>query len=101
MLTKGPLVGRSPLQPVRHELFQLGVAAHLKINLLETVCDLTVAWIQLARLLEIGERSVPAILAPINRRLDQKRFRIIRQLAANDRQLVTCPVEITSREDQQ
>ena len=65
---------------------------HLKINLLETECDLTIAWIQLARLLEISERSVPAILAPADRRVDQKRFGIIWQHAANDRQLITCPV---------
>src|SRR2546422_11488361 len=80
---------------LRYELFELGIATHLKINLPETVCDLSVAWIQLARLLEISERSVPAILVPANHRVDQKGFGIIWRHAANDRQLITCPVVVS------
>ena len=43
--------------------------------------------------LKISHRRVPAILVPINPGRDKKRFRIIRQLAASDRQFLTCPVE--------
>src|SRR5437763_14918373 len=79
-------------------LFVLVIATHRNINLPETPCHLNVAWVEVVCLLEIGERSVPAILVPINPALDHKRFRIIRQLLASDRQLVTCTVVITSVE---
>ena len=59
-------------------------------------CDLIVAWVQFARLLEIGERIIPAVLALIDSGPYHKRFSIIRQRATSDNQLVTCPVEITS-----
>ena len=61
-------------------------------------CDLIVAWVQFARLLEIGERIIPAILALIDPRPYHKRFSIIRQRATCDNQLVACPVEITSED---
>ena len=75
-------------------LFQLGVAAHFKVNLPETECDITVAWIQLARPLKIGQRGIPAVFVPADHRLDHKRFGIIRQFAMNDCQLVTCSLVI-------
>src|SRR5438876_3645998 len=81
---------------LRQELFILGVAPHLKISFSEPVSCLNVAWIEFDCLSKISHRRVPAILVPINLGRDQKRFRVVRQFTANNRQLVTCPVEITS-----
>jgi hypothetical protein len=60
------------------------------------VCDPIVAWVEFVRLLEVGERSIPAVLALIDSGRDHDRFRIIRQRATSDNQLVTGPIEITS-----
>src|SRR6476469_8989727 len=80
---------------LRQELLPRFVAAHLKISLSEAPSNLAVAWIQLACLLEVGERSVPPVLALINPSPDHHRFRIIRQRAASDSQFLKCLVEIT------
>src|SRR6266480_482873 len=74
----------------------VGVAPHLKISYPEPVSGLNVAWIEFGCLSKISHRRVPAILVPINLGGDQKRFSVVGQFTANNRQLATCPVEISS-----
>jgi hypothetical protein len=59
-------------------LFELIVAAHITIRIPTPECDLSVARVELLRLLEIGERIIPAVLAAINPGRDKKGFGIIR-----------------------
>src|ERR687891_2261034 len=59
-------------------------------------CDPNVAGVEFARLLEVGERSVPAVLALIDSGRQRNRVRIIRQRATSNNQLITGTVEITT-----